>query len=75
MKFSSKGIPILTLNDKLASLEHCLKDSAWEDAAGHLCDLLEHCRTRAVSSDGRIFATLRAFVDYYGSNPTPLELP
>ena len=41
LEFSPQGIPILPLNEKLEGSADCLRDESYEDAAGHLCDLLE----------------------------------
>ena len=60
MKFSEHGVPILPLRDKLDGLNHCLAEGEWEDAAGHLCDLLELCRRKIVTHDGMGFVDLAA---------------
>lgn len=40
--FTPQGVPRLTLEDKLAGFVHCTKDGSWEDALGHLFDLLHY---------------------------------
>ena len=73
MKFSSNGIPILTLSEKLAALTVCIDNEECEDAAGHLCDLLEWCRKRIIPSSVAPFASVREMAEYYGDDPTPIE--
>lgn len=65
----------IDLETKLDYLRSCclgtdgLQEPCPEDAAGHLCDLLEWCRVNSVSHDGRMFVNLAAMVAYYGKNP------
>lgn len=74
MKFSERGVPVLKRKDKLAALTTCLNDGSYEDAAGHLCDLLELCRQNIHPSTRPMFADLPAMVNYYGQPPlTPVE--
>jgi len=63
------------MNKKLGSLKYCLDEGAYEDAAGHLCDLLETCRLKIETDDGMMFASLVAMVKYYGKDPKPVEMP
>ena len=72
MNFSAKGIPILTMREKLDSLDHCIAQEAWEDAAGHLCDILAHVGKQIKPSVGEPFQGLRELVEYYGADPTPI---
>ncbi len=65
----ANGIPILTMPDKLAALETCLRNGSWEDACGHLCDLLAHVGL----SGNTPFDTLAELVAYYGANPAPIK--
>ena len=60
-----------TMQEKLAALRYCLAEEAYEDAAGHLCDLLEHCRVNIHPSSGKPFKNLPQMVKYYGKNPEP----
>jgi hypothetical protein len=73
MKFSPNGIPILTLDQKLAALVDQLNRGYYENAASHLCDLLEICRQKIVTHEGMMFVDLKAMIRKYGSNPTPVE--
>jgi hypothetical protein len=76
MKFSDKGIPILSLEEKVFALSECLYSrERWDDAAGHLCDLLEFCRQRIVDIPARVpvFDGLPEMIAYYGKEPTPIE--
>jgi hypothetical protein len=74
IEFSARGIPILTLQEKLDALASCIKevDGGYEDAAGHLCDLLEMCRLKIVSDECMMFVDLIAMVRYYGKEPTQI---
>ena len=74
-EYSDRGIPIVTLENKLEYLAAMLKEGAYEDAAGHLCDLLELCRNKIRTDDGMMFADLKAMVGYYGRHPTPIKPP
>lgn len=67
--FSKQGIPILSLNDKIDSLRHCLENDHTEDAMGHLFDLIYH-----LAPDGKFlcFQSLEEIARYYGSHPTPI---
>lgn len=73
MKHSPQGIPILTMEEKLEALRHCIAEQSFEDAAGHLCDLLAHVGDKIEPSTGRKFAGLRDLVDYYGKHPCLIE--
>jgi hypothetical protein len=77
-QFDSKGIPILTLEEKLDALKTCMLDGSDEDAMGHLFDLINHlapdykflmdCPTAT-----KKFKTLKSICDYYGKRPrTPI---
>jgi hypothetical protein len=68
MEFSSHGIPIVNLKEKARFLTICLKDESWEDAAGHLCDLLAF-----VGKEIDPKKSLQEIVAYYGKNPTPIK--
>lgn len=57
------------LDNKISSLNYCLDTEAYEDAAGHLCDLLEFCRQRTRTSAGTCFMDLHAMIAKYGVNP------
>lgn len=75
-RISDKGVPMLTMHEKLVALAHCLARNWHEDAAGHLCDLLEHCRGKINDSHTLVvedFKSLQDFVAYYGKDPTPIE--
>lgn len=67
---SKFGIPILSMQQKLKALAYCIEEKAYEDAAGHLCDLLSHCGKR-IETDK--FPTLEKLVAYYGRNPTLIK--
>jgi len=73
MEFSPQGIPILTMQEKLAALTYCVEHDAWEDVAGHLCDLLAHAGNRIEPSVGPKFLSLEELVRYYGQHPTPIR--
>jgi len=72
-KYSDKGIPILPLEQKLDAMNYCIKQGSYEDAAGHLCDLLELCRTKIITHNGMMFANLEYMVRKYGEHPTPIK--
>ncbi len=72
-KYSPQGIPIVTLSEKLEFLNSCFAKGALEDAACHLCDLLEYCRTRTPDNEGRTYKDLRYFVANYGGSPTKIK--
>jgi len=72
-KFSDQGIPILTMQEKLKALAHCLEHGYYEDAAGHLCDLLEYCRQRIQPSSGAMFSDLEKTVRHYGERTAPID--
>jgi len=40
--FTPQGVPRLTLEAKLAGFSHCVQDGSWEDAMGHLFDLMHY---------------------------------
>lgn len=61
------------LEKKLEYLMACIKEDAYEDVVGHLCDLLWYFGDKIECSDGRGFKSLRSLVDFYGKNPTPIE--
>lgn len=73
MNYSDHGIPILSMSEKLEALKEMIEEEAYDDAAGHLCDLLEFCRSKIITDDGMIFANLQSMVKYYGKHPTPIE--
>lgn len=80
LEFSDKGIPILTMEEKLGALEYCTHEESWEDVAGHLCDLLEYSRKKIIEQvkleGGNLtseLGSLRGMVGYYGSNPTLIK--
>ncbi len=68
MKTDANGIPILTIPEKLAALEACLRNGSWEDSCGHLCDLLAHV---GLGGNGP-FDSLGELVAHYGANPAPI---
>jgi hypothetical protein len=41
-EFSPQGIPILTLEAKLSGFHLCVQDGSWEDALGHMFDLMHY---------------------------------
>jgi hypothetical protein len=70
---SDRGIPILSLRDKVESLLYCLEmeqdGPLREDAMGHLFDLIHHI------APGYEFGKLKgiaAIQAVYGSHPTPI---
>lgn len=71
--YSDKGIPILTLQKKLGALDYCMKQKSYEDAAGHMCDLLELCRKNIITDSGMMYANLEYMVRKYGEHPTPIK--
>lgn len=73
MNFSYHGIPIIDLQTKLGYLKSVIEGGSYEDAAGHLCDLLELCRKKIVTDEGMIFVDLKAMVGKYGRHPTGIE--
>ena len=66
VEVSSKGIPILTLEQKMSALSYCFGNESYEDCAGHLCDLLNFVAIKL----GR---TKTEVLDYYGDCPTPIK--
>lgn len=44
IQYSSRGIPILSLPEKVEALRECLESGSHEDAMGHLFDLMAHCQ-------------------------------
>jgi hypothetical protein len=40
--FTPQGVPRVTLEAKLAGFSHCVQDGSWEDALGHLFDLMHY---------------------------------
>lgn len=70
---SKRHVPRSSVHEKLVSLAYCLARGFYEDSAGHLCDLLEHCRVN-IHPDGRApFQNLKEMTDHYGSSPTPID--
>ena len=68
MQYSSKGIPILPLATKLEALTKCATDGSWEDAMGHLFDLMAHLQPyKRFDREQIIDFWLR-----YGQNPNPI---
>lgn len=70
----------LTLKGKLEALSYSLLgdefgDISHEDAAKHLCDLLEYCRLHIDVNNGMIHGSLRSMVANYGENPMPPPSP
>lgn len=65
--------PMPSMHEKLVSLAHCIAREWWEDAAGHLCDLLEHCRTKIRPSSGKPISSLKKMVEHYGGNPIDID--
>ncbi len=43
-QYSPRGIPILSLPEKIDALETCLNDNAGEDVVGHLFDLMAYAQ-------------------------------
>jgi hypothetical protein len=72
LSFTPQGIPILSLDQKLKALGHCMTGGDYEDAAGHLCDLLDHCRRKIEPSVGDPFKNLVEMVRHYGKHPAPI---
>lgn len=64
MEFSERGIPILSLDDKLDALKMCIEDCSDEDAIGHLFDLMYHVIPYHTPEQMGIL------YDHYGVNPT-----
>lgn len=82
MTYSETGVPIKSVSEKLVSLAYCMGHDWFEDAAGHLCDLLEYCRkkirrtaVREHSTSHPAFADLLELVKCYGEHPTPVMDP
>lgn len=75
MRLSTRGIPILTMHEKLLATAHCIAKGHNEDAAGHLCDLLANVGAKLAPSSFRAdpWKTLKAVVVTYGSRPTPID--
>lgn len=69
MQFDARGRPICQLKDKLAATIEMIEGEHFEDAAGHMCDLLEWMRPRIVDADGKVFGSIGAMVSYYGQHP------
>jgi hypothetical protein len=63
LDYSPRGVPILTVDEKLVALATCIKDEAQEDAIGHLFDLLNYVAPKKTRS-GTILA------DCYANPPT-----
>ena len=70
----SKPPKATPLDRKIVALVVCFDNGSYEDAAGHLCDLLELCRLRITPSRGKPFRTLAAMVKHYGACPKPPEI-
>jgi len=76
----ARGIPILPLRDKIDALACCTYDfdavragfgvPGWEDAAGHLFDLLAFVQAQLAAKG--IVMDFTEFRKKYGSNPTPI---
>jgi hypothetical protein len=66
-------MPVKALHETLVDLAYCMGRGYDEDAAGHLCDLLEYCRRRIFPSDGSQFKDLPAMVAHYGKNPADIS--
>ena len=65
---------MLSLEEKLVALAYCLaRDGHEEDAAGHLCDLLDYCRRKIRPSTRKPFRDLKEMVKKYGEHPTPID--
>lgn len=64
-----------TVNECLDQFRYCIKNEHYEDAAVHLCDLLEFCRKQIIREDKLpAFPDLAAIVDHYGKNPGKVKL-
>jgi hypothetical protein len=89
--FTPQGVPRLTLEAKLGGFTHCVQEGHWEDALGHLFDLMHYlCPKMAVqvteSGDG-VDVNYDVAAPYgsptyfsllhnaYGRNPTQLRGP
>jgi hypothetical protein len=71
MKTSNRGIPILSLDEKLKALRYCLNlPDPREDAMGHLFDLIAHIAPDYKFIDLKGVA---AIASHYGAHPTPIE--
>ena len=71
---SPRGIPILSLSDKIDALRYCLEmeqdpDGLREDAMGHLMDIIHHI---APGWKFGKFEGISAIAAYYGEHPTPI---
>lgn len=76
--------PLVTVQWKLRALAAMLveeegnksgfSEASFEDAAWHLCDLLELCRLNIHPSIGRPFPDLLSMVNYYGRNLGPIDM-
>lgn len=73
-RISDRGIPIMSMHEKLVALAYCIAREWNEDAARHLCDLLEHVRKKVIHPVGKpVCKDLAEMVGYYGNQPTPIE--
>lgn len=72
-KYSEEGLPIVTLGRKLEYLACCFGEGSYEDAAGHLCDLLEYCRKKIKPDTRDVFRSIEDMVRHYGHNSTSIE--
>jgi len=77
-KHDDKGIPILTIEEKINALKYCIDQDADEDAMGHLFDLINYLAPgykflMDSPTARRKFRTLKSICDYYGKQPrTPI---
>jgi hypothetical protein len=74
-EFSDRGIPILSLGEKVDALRYCLemdieRGGHREDAMGHLFDLIYYIAPgyKFIKFDG-----IQAIADHYGKHPTPIK--
>lgn len=64
-----------TIQECLDQLRYCIRNEHYEDAAGHVCDILEYLRIQIRREDSQpAFSSLEGMVDHYGNNPVKVEL-
>lgn len=63
----------MKLKEKINCVYQLIQGENFEDAAAHLCDLLEMCRLNITNNEGMQFSSLEWLVKKYGKNPKAVE--
>jgi hypothetical protein len=75
IKCDEKGRPILSLSDKIESLEYCIRRGAKEDALGHLFDLISFVAPNYIfKGEDFGFFGIKELQEKYGNPPVPVEM-